>query len=331
MISLTICIFTYNRDKFLRQCLESISQNVYELPPGLATVDIVVSDNASTDLTSDVVSEFKAFLPITYNRNETNLGADVNHRLATELARGEYLWFMTDDDALADGALKYLVNFLCNNPEVDYVSYPRLLTNNNLEVSSGNTEPAGVTEDLIFKSGRDLFCSVGGQMPRIILYICSTIIRRSVWEESIRLFPPDIKGWSHAKPMFHAIRDSQSAILGKAGLLTRLGNSRIKSSIVWFDNYILVMRFAKQIGYSGELCDSFIRSLVKKLSKTFVLDKAFGLRRDSIPFRLSELDCANFYDPYSFWVLMSLLPVQLLQLLLPLYCLKKWIRRLVSK
>jgi glycosyltransferase involved in cell wall biosynthesis len=331
MISLTICIFTYNRDNFLRQCLESIRRNVYELQPGTATVDIVVSDNASVDQTTSVVNEFKAFLPITYNRNEANVGVDNNIRIAAGLARGEYIWLMADDDALIDGALKYLVDFLRNNPEVVYVFYPRLLTNKNLEVLTNDPQPAGVAGDLLFKSGRDLLCAFDGQMAGVILYVSSTVIKRSVWEESARLFPPDIKGWGHAKPLFHAILERQSAILGKAGLLTRLDNYRDASSFTWLDNYISVWLFAMQIGYSKGLCEALIRHLAKDFSPTFVLDKARGLRRDSIPERLSELGCANLYDPNSFWVFMSRLPVQLLKILLPLYCLRKWIRRLVSK
>ena len=66
---LTIAIPTYNRSQYLRQNLSVL------LPQFRKELEIIVSDNASTDDTSEVVKEFiKAGLPVKYIQNTTNLG-----------------------------------------------------------------------------------------------------------------------------------------------------------------------------------------------------------------------------------------------------------------
>jgi glycosyltransferase involved in cell wall biosynthesis len=111
-ILLSICIPTYNRSKFLKTCLEGFVGQILE--DGLTgSVEIVISDNCSPDDTGDTVSAFKRqFHNITYSRNEQNLGVDRNVAKAISLARGEYIWFFSDDDWIADGAVANIVGRL---------------------------------------------------------------------------------------------------------------------------------------------------------------------------------------------------------------------------
>jgi glycosyltransferase involved in cell wall biosynthesis len=53
-ILLSICIPTYNRATYLKICLDSIMQQMHTDYP----IEIIVSDNFSTDNTLNVVSEF---------------------------------------------------------------------------------------------------------------------------------------------------------------------------------------------------------------------------------------------------------------------------------
>ncbi len=53
------------------------------------TLEVIVSDNASTDDTGDVVGQFTADRRLRYHRNDTNLGMIANWRQAMqELATG---------------------------------------------------------------------------------------------------------------------------------------------------------------------------------------------------------------------------------------------------
>lgn len=105
---LSICIPTYNRSACLRECLESIlfSAKGYE-----EQIEIVVSDNASTDDTSSVINEFRKFYPwIRYHRNDSNIGPERNFYAAAGLGLGEYIWIFGDDDKMSDEAIPIILN-----------------------------------------------------------------------------------------------------------------------------------------------------------------------------------------------------------------------------
>jgi glycosyltransferase involved in cell wall biosynthesis len=102
---LAICIPTYNRQAQLRGCLESLLSQVAE-----EQLTIYISDNASTDQTARVVSEFQQKYPrIIYHRNQTNLGPDGNFTQVLKMASTHYAWLLGDDDRLVPGAVKTVV------------------------------------------------------------------------------------------------------------------------------------------------------------------------------------------------------------------------------
>lgn len=99
-VLLSFCITTRNRAAYIGATLESlVSQATDE-------VEIVVLDAASTDGTRETVEGFARRFPrLRYFRQETNEGVDRDYDRTVELARGEYCWMMSDDDALAPGAV----------------------------------------------------------------------------------------------------------------------------------------------------------------------------------------------------------------------------------
>lgn len=79
----SICIPTYNRAPYLKKCLDSLVCQP-EFQQGL--VEIVVSDNASTDDTEKVVGAYRTAYPnFHYYKNETNIGFK---NLGIAVARG---------------------------------------------------------------------------------------------------------------------------------------------------------------------------------------------------------------------------------------------------
>src|SRR5262245_45616795 len=104
---LSFCIATYNRAAFLKDALEAIVTQATD------DCEIVISDNASTDDTEEVVSGFKnrcAFLR--YFKQDKNVGPDRNFDNAVALARGEFCWLMADDDMLKPGAVARILGEL---------------------------------------------------------------------------------------------------------------------------------------------------------------------------------------------------------------------------
>lgn len=114
---LSICIPTFNRAESLRLLLENISN---ECSSHLDKIEIVISDNASTDHTADVVHAYSR-LPIRYRKNKTNIGGAGNILTsAADIATGEFVWIVGDDDLILPGGLAHILDSIIKNPQIDY-------------------------------------------------------------------------------------------------------------------------------------------------------------------------------------------------------------------
>ena len=100
-VLLTIAVPTYNRAQLLNQCLSALAREF----ENDNRVEIIVSNNASTDNTVEVVEQHRnAALPgLHYFQNEQNLGPDLNIRQCFDKAKGKYVWIFSDDDFLLSG------------------------------------------------------------------------------------------------------------------------------------------------------------------------------------------------------------------------------------
>jgi len=90
----TIGIPTYNRaDSYLGQSLESAVNQTYK------NIEIVVSDNCSTDNTEGYVKGFND-PRIRYFKQKVNIGAINNSNYCLDQARGDYFLQLHDDDSI---------------------------------------------------------------------------------------------------------------------------------------------------------------------------------------------------------------------------------------
>src|SRR3954454_17953794 len=96
--SLTILVPTYNRSALLRQTLDSIAGQTF-LPGNL---EVVVSNDCSPDDTRAVLDEYRARMPyLRVFHQEANLRAARNWEFLLAQARGDLVYFLCDDDAIA--------------------------------------------------------------------------------------------------------------------------------------------------------------------------------------------------------------------------------------
>lgn len=108
---LTIAIPTYNRSRYLRQCLDALLPQVAAVAPA---VQLLVLNNSATDDTAAVAAEFQARYQhyLTVIHNPENIGADANIAKCFVEIRTQYGWIFGDDDVLVPGALPALINRL---------------------------------------------------------------------------------------------------------------------------------------------------------------------------------------------------------------------------
>lgn len=94
--AVSCCVFTYNQEKYIRECLDSIVSQKADFE-----YEVLVCEDCSTDGTLAICREFQARYPekvciIHANRNYYR-GA-LNFRRGYELARGEYIAICEGDD-----------------------------------------------------------------------------------------------------------------------------------------------------------------------------------------------------------------------------------------
>lgn len=106
---LTIGIPTWNRQLELEQCLELVLRQV----AAEEGVEVMVCDNASDDGTRAVVEELmRTHRVLRYERHATNIGADRNFIEVLRRAAGTYVWILSDDDFVNEGAIRRILQII---------------------------------------------------------------------------------------------------------------------------------------------------------------------------------------------------------------------------
>lgn len=108
---LSICIPTYNRGTLLKKTLEN-----YINCTSFNEIEIVISDNCSTDDTEAIVKSYTDKFPnIKYQRLKENIGADRNITSALLMGSGKYLKLQNDNFYIKNDKLTKILNIIKNN------------------------------------------------------------------------------------------------------------------------------------------------------------------------------------------------------------------------
>lgn len=114
---ISICIPTYNRAVHLKNCLNSIALCKLE---SKFDFQVCISDNNSDDSTEDVVSSYQKSLDIKYHKNISNYGRVKNYLNVVDMADGDFIWLIGDDDLLLTNSINDLQNLINKHPNVDF-------------------------------------------------------------------------------------------------------------------------------------------------------------------------------------------------------------------
>jgi glycosyltransferase involved in cell wall biosynthesis len=176
----TIAIPTFNRAALLRGCVQAALSQTY------TNIEVLVSDNASTDDTTKVLREFND-KRLRVMRQETNIGLYPNLNACVAGARGEYVVLVCDDDRISPWLIERCVDVIGKQTQVPIVV---ALSNFHL-VSSGQTRPPRTSRRTGsgLRNGTDVLLEF--LTDEITVAICSVMVRT----EALRLrggFPLDL-------------------------------------------------------------------------------------------------------------------------------------------
>lgn len=117
---ISIIIPVYNKESFLRRCLDSIVSQINEL------VEVIVIDDGSTDGSPKICDEYKKKGVKVYHVR--NGGVSKARNFGLEKAQGEYVWFVDADDSLAKNAIKKLLVWLDSAHNIVQFNHSRYLS-----------------------------------------------------------------------------------------------------------------------------------------------------------------------------------------------------------
>ncbi len=313
---LSICIPSYNREKFLPDLLESIIRQYNE------RVEVVICDNGSSDGTKDLVEKWqKKHSRIVYERFEKNVGPDRCFLRSIEIAKGTFCWLMGDDDIIEDGGIQKVLSHL--NDKITGITVNRLAYDK--ELKNSWTEPSlERKEDVFFSSKEECF----GLIFTLFGFLSAQIVRRSSWLSICE--SEDITPYFNAYALIYVIgrmiqKEPSWVYLHSPCVGWRSGNDSFALSLGRYRRFVLDVK-----GYSSIAKGLFQedRPLHKKVMNQVIALHFLGHARD-VKFKGEDrvlnalfLCLPRLYSFSAFWSKLLpflLLPKWLLVLFRPVY------------
>ncbi|MCK8603855.1 glycosyltransferase family 2 protein [Desulfoferrobacter suflitae] len=138
MIDVSIVIVNWNTRELLKQCLDSVCENITRV-----SYEIYVVDNASTDGSEAMVA--REFPRVKLIRNSANLGFARANNIAMRAAGGRFLLLLNSDTVISKGAIAGLMKTMEADPSIGIAGLQLLNGDGSLQNSICNF-PSLLTE-----------------------------------------------------------------------------------------------------------------------------------------------------------------------------------------
>lgn len=126
---ISICIPAYKRPEYLKRLLDSICVQIY------TDYEVIVTDDSPDDTVEKICSLYPQIQNLRYYKNAKPLGTPANWNAAIDLANGEWIKLMHDDDWFSDStSLQQFADCAKKNKEaVIFSAYTNVFENNKTE------------------------------------------------------------------------------------------------------------------------------------------------------------------------------------------------------
>lgn len=125
---ISVCMATYNGEKYLREQVDSILAQLGE------NDELVVSDDGSTDSTIDILKSYNDSR-IKILKNKGNHGVNGNFENALSHANGDYIFLSDQDDVWLHDKVKECLKELANN---DCIVHDAIVADSELNIISNS-------------------------------------------------------------------------------------------------------------------------------------------------------------------------------------------------
>lgn len=293
---LSIVIPSFNRAPFLRECLDSIFRSAEGFE---SYVEVLVSDNHSTDSTQEVLAAYAGRkLRLRAIRPSVHLPAESNFRFVAEKATGKYIWIVGDDDTFERKALAEVLPRLDSDAAVFVLNFS--IWDNHLERLLKPRFHA-LASDTFFEKPDDLMTAFGLSIG----LISSVVIKKDVFfalssEEYLKYVE---YGFPFVYAVYYGLLPNKKAVyLSEPLVINRAGNS---GNYDWYKFFVagssLIFDRLNQCGYSRSSTVSAKYAVINRYVFTTVLShKRNGANLAGV----FPLLLKHYYGSARFWFLL---------------------------
>jgi glycosyltransferase involved in cell wall biosynthesis len=127
----SVCVVTYNQNKFISECLQSIVDQKTSF-----SFEVLVGDDCSTDGAQDMIREFSKKYPhlIKLVLHSKNIGSTLNYLSVHNLATGDYVCECDGDDFWLPGKLAIQTKVMEENLDLVQTWHRQLVVNAHSDV-----------------------------------------------------------------------------------------------------------------------------------------------------------------------------------------------------
>lgn len=115
--SISVVVPVYDHDGYLKDCIESILSQDYDL-----FELILVNDDPDNFKIKNILEKYRAYPKVKIIENEKNIGISASLNVGILESKGEYIAFVDCDDMLVSGALLCVTDAICRGEEKYYIS-----------------------------------------------------------------------------------------------------------------------------------------------------------------------------------------------------------------
>jgi len=118
-VFLSICIPSHNRGELALESVRLLQETPYD-----SEIEIIVSDNGSI-IGEEAYAEIGKIRDsrVRFFQNEVNLGIDGNVRRVIQLAKGRFIYFLSDEDRMSAVILRRVLNCLYQNVDLGFAYF----------------------------------------------------------------------------------------------------------------------------------------------------------------------------------------------------------------
>jgi glycosyltransferase involved in cell wall biosynthesis len=290
---LSICIPTYNREKYLKECLESIVNQEWF---NENDIEIVISDNASEDNTTELVKSYQEkYKNIIYFKNNENLWFDKNLDNTLNKASWKFCWTLSDDEIIINGWLNSIKNIIINNIDIWYIWISKINNDwNYIKLKDWNN------------------------LINIYWILWLWLISHNIFNRTLLPKNRSIYFWNlriHVSIMFEIIKNSSLIITNK--LILESNNSVCRWAKWWkvfytFINLKNIILDNIKIGYNEKIINNYIKSFVKSFPKNLISAKIQWLECSFNEFKILFNEFYKYPIIFIISILIFIIPNKLL-------------------